>query len=190
MTKAKQSNAITAMVKTSQGATVKMVSAKPSLSDADVLDLAVQAGNASAGVADAHALLASTSEVLNKVITNLKNGGFKIVDLRSKEKSTVEGKQCALFKSAFIDAVVDAGKTEKTAGIYYDAVALAFKTGKPVDLNPAKKSGGAKKSGDDKSPVAIVDLLAKIYNHPDYEKTLSDATQKNIESVLLAKKYL
>ena len=190
MTKAKQSNAITAMVKTSQGATVKVVSAKPSLSDADVLDLAVQAGNATVGVGDAQALLASTSETLNKVITNLKNGGFKIVDLRSKEKSTIEGKQCALFKSAFIDAVVDAGKTEKTASIYYDAVALAFKTGKPVDLNPAKKSGGAKKSGDDKSPVAIVDLLAKIYNHPDYEKTLSDATQKNIESVLLAKKYL
>jgi hypothetical protein len=190
MKKATQSNAIATMVKTSQGATVKVVSAKPSLSDSDITDLAIQAGSASAKVADAHTLLASTSEVLNKVITNLKNGGFKIVDLRSKEKSTVEGKQCALFKSAFIDAVVDAGKTEKTAGIYYDAVALALKTGKPVDLNPAKKSG-AKKSGDaDKTQVAIVELLAKIYNHPDYEKTLNDATQKNIEEVLVAKKYL
>lgn len=190
MTKAKQTNAIATMVKTSQGATVKVVSAKPSLSDSDITDLAVQAGKASVGVSDAHALLASTSEVLNKVITNLKNGGFKIVDLRSKEKSTVEGKQCALFKSAFIDAVVDAGKTEKTAGIYYDAVTLALKTGKDVDLNPAKKSG-AKKSGDaDKTPVAIIDLLAKLYNHPDYEKTLNSTSQKDIEAILLAKKYL
>jgi hypothetical protein len=190
MKKATQSNVMQSIVNTSQGAKVKITSVKPSLSDSDITDLAVQAGKASVGVSDAHALLASTSEVLNKVIANLKSGGFKIVDLRSKEKSTVEGKQCALFKSAFIDAVVDAGKTEKTAGIYYDAVALALKTGKPVDLNPAKKSG-AKKSGDaDKNPVAIVDLLAKIYNHPDYEKTLNDATQKDIEAVLLAKKYL
>ena len=190
MKKATQSNVMQSIVNTSQGAKVKITSTKPSLSDSDITDLAIQAGSASAKVADAHSLLASTSEVLNKVITNLKSGGFKIVDLRSKEKSTVEGKQCALFKSAFIDAVVDAGKTEKTAGIYYDAVALALKTGKPVDLNPAKKSG-AKKSGDaDKTQVAIVELLAKIYNHPDYEKTLNDAAQKNIEEVLVAKKYL
>jgi hypothetical protein len=187
----KQSNVMQSIVNTSQGAKVKITSIKPSLSDSDITDLAVQAGKASVGVSDAHSLLASTSEVLNKVITNLKSGGFKVVDLRSKEKSTVEGKQCALFKSAFIDAVVDAGKTQKTADIYYDAVALALKTGKPVDLNPAKKSGGAKKSGDaDKTPVAIVELLAKIYNHPDYEKTLNDATQKDIEAVLVAKKYL
>ena len=65
-----------------------------------------------------------------------------------------------------------------------------MKTGKPVNLNPAKKSGGAKKSGDDKSPVAIVDLLAKVYNHLDYEKTLSENTRKEIEAILIAKKYL
>ena len=182
-------NVMQSIVNTSQGAKVKITSAKPSLSDSDITDLAIQAGTASVGVSDAHALLASTSEVLNKVITNLKNGGFKIVDLRSKEKSTIEGKQCALFKSAFIDAVVDAGKTEKTAGIYYDAVALALKTGKPVDLNPAKKSG-AKKSGEDKAPTPMVELLAKVYNNLDFEKVLSENAQKEIVAYLVAKKYL
>lgn len=186
----KVNNVMQSIVKTSQGAKVKITSAKPSLSDNDILDLAIQAGKATVGVGDAQALLASTSEVLNEVIANLKNGGFKIVDLRSKEKSTVEGKQCALFKSAFIDAVIDAGKTEKTASIYYDAVALALKTGKPVDLNPAKKSGGAKKSSEDKAPTPMVDLLAKVYNHLDFEKTLSESAQKEIVAYLVAKKYL
>ena len=186
----KANTVMQSIVNTSQGAKVKITSTKPSLSDTDILDLAVQAGNATVGVADAQALLASTSEVLNKVIANLKNGGFKIVDLRSKEKSTVEGKQCSLFKSAFIDAVISAGKTEKTASIYYDAVALALKTGKPVDLNPAKKSGGAKKSNEDKAPVPFADLLAKVYNHLDFEKTLSESAQAEIVKILVAKKYL
>ena len=186
----KQNPVMQSIVNTSQGAKVKITSSKPSLTNQDILDLAVQAGNAVVGVGDAQALLTSTSEVLDKVIANLKNGGFKPLDLRSKEGKGPQGEQTRIFKTAFIDSVIEAGKTDKTASIYYDAVILALKTGKPVNLNPAKKSGGAKKSGEDKSPVAIVDLLAKVYNHLDYEKTLSENTRKEIEAILVAKKYL
>ena len=111
MTKVKQTNAIATMVKTAQGATVKVVSAKPSLSDADLLSLASQAGTASVGVNNAELVLATTSEVLNKVITNLKNGGFIPADLRSKEGKGAQGAQTRLFKQGFIDTVLTAGKT-------------------------------------------------------------------------------
>jgi len=187
MTKVKQTNAIATMVKTSQGATVKVVSAKPSLSDSDLLSLASQAGTASVGVSNAELALSSTSEVLNKVITNLKNGGFIPADLRSKEGKGAQGAQTRLFKAAFIDTVITAGKTEKTAQLYYDAVSASIKSGKPVNLNPAKS--GAKNTGD-KKPVAILDLLAKVFNHADFEKRFSTTAQSEIEKMLVAGKYL
>ena len=175
MKSAKQTNAIVQMVKTTQGATVKTVSTKPSFTDTEIIQLGCDIGKAYLGFDTA-------SESLNKIALNAHEGGLRCVDLRKVKDESA--KPTKLFKSAVIDTLVAGGKSARTAGDYYELIAKAVNSGKPiVTTNPRKKAkGGEKAEGD------IANIIAKLNAHSGFSD-LSEDFQECVRDFLSEQGY-
>ena len=170
-----KSNAIATMVKTSQGATVKTVSDKPSLSGSEILDLVQDSAKQVLAYKSASDSQVSALELLNQKIACLHNGGVRLQDGRSKDKQTL------VIKTAFIDSLGNLSKSYKQD--QWELFFKAVNSGKAIKtLNKSRNSGKGAKG--QKTESAIVNILVKLYNHPDFESTLSDDAQADILDIL------
>ena len=178
MTKQK-TNSIGSMVetvkKTSTGATVKTVSAKPSLTSVETLNLISASAIACASGETALSGLENALKDFNKNAINLHNGGVRLLDGRKKDPSTMANRE------AFLDQCKVSGLKPATAQNYYEQFFKVVNSGK--ELKAFNYKSNAKKNGD-KTETAILDILVKLYNHSDFEKTLSDEAQNEIIEIL------
>lgn len=174
-----QSTIIASIVKTSQGATVKTVPAKVSLSGSEILDMTQDMGKYVLAYKQAGDSQVSALESLNKTIANMHNGGVVIQDGRSKDK------QSLVIKSALLDSLGNLSKSYKQD--IWELVSKAVNTGKPLKtLNKSRnKSDKVKK---EKEAPAFADVLAKVYNHAEFD-TLSLSAQDEIKDLLLEAGY-
>lgn len=171
----KQTNAIASMVKTSQGASVKVVSDKPSLSGNEILDQVIDSGKAILGYKQAGDTMASCLESLNKSIANLHNGGVRLQDGRSKDKQTL------VIKTALMDSLGNLSKSYKQDiwEMYFKAV----NSGKPLKgLNKSRNSDKGAKG--QKTEQGIINLIVKLYNNSEFEDTFSEEVQAEILDIL------
>ena len=175
MTTSTQSKVINTIVKTSQGATVKVSSDKPSLSGSEILDLVQDSAKQVLAYKSATDSQVSSLELLNEKIACLHNGGVRLQDGRSKDKQTL------VIKTAFIDSLGNLSKSYKQD--QWELFFKAVNTGKAVKtLNKSRNSGKGAKGQKGESP--IVNILVKLYNHPDFESTLTDEVQAEIIDIL------
>ena len=174
----KQSNVIATMVKTSQGATVKVSSDKPSLTGAEILDLTQDYAKGLIAYKSAIDAQVSSLELLNTKVSALHSGGVRLLDGRSKDKQTL------VIKTAFIDSLGNLSKSYKQD--QWELFFKAVNSGKAIKtLNKSRNSDKVKK---EKDPVAFCDVLAKVYNHSDFD-SLSMTTQDEIKDLLLEAGY-
>ncbi len=176
MTTSTQSKVINSIIKTSQGANVKVQSTKPSLTSSETLDLVCDSGKFVIAYKDAEGKQAGALESLNKSIACLHNGGVRFEDGRKKDQAT------GVARAAFIDSL--GGKFSKSYTqdlweMYFKAVnsGKALKT-----LNKSRNSGKGAKG--EKVEGSIVNLLVKLYNHSEFESELSDEVQAEILDIL------
>jgi len=174
-----KTNPIASMVETVQqtsaGATVKTTSASPSLTSVEVLNLVTDSAIACATGEKAKIALAQSIEGFNKSAINLHNGGVRLLDGRKKDPSTMANRK------AFLDQAEKSGLSTKTAQNYYELFFKVVNSGKAIKSFDFKTN--AKKSGE-KTETAILDILVKLYNHANFEKTLSDEAQIEITEIL------
>lgn len=178
MTTSTQSKVIASLVTTSQGAKVKVVSDKPSLSGSEILDLVADSGKHIVSYKQAGDTMSSCLESLNKDIACLHNGGVRLQDGRSKDKQTL------VIKTALMDSLGNLSKSYKQDiwEMYFKAV----NSGKPLKgLNKSRNSDKVKK---EKDPVDFASVLAKVYNHADFD-SLSMTAQDEIKDLLLEAGY-
>lgn len=150
-----QSKAIATMVQTSQGANVKVVSDKPSLTMPEMLDLVHDAGLQVIAYKGADDTKAKALESINAKGLALHNGGTRLADGRSKDKQT------ATLKAAFIDSLGDLKPAYKQN--VYELFAKLVNTGKPIkDLNKSKNKA---KNGEGKGEPSFEGLLVKLECH-------------------------
>lgn len=170
-----QSNVIATMVKTSQGANVKTVSAKPSLTGNEILDLVQDSGAQVLAYKQAGDNQVKALEILNAKVSAMHNGGVRLQDGRSKDKQTL------VIKTAFIDSLGDLSKSYKQD--IYEIFFKAVNSGKPIKtLNKSRNSGKGAKG--QKGEQDIINLLVKLYNHSSFEDTLSEDAQAEITDIL------
>lgn len=166
------------IVTTSQGAKVKVVTDKPSLSGAEILDLTQDYAKGLIAYKTASDAQVSALELLNGKVSALHNGGVRLQDGRSKDKQTL------VIKTAFIDSLGALSKSYKQD--QWELFFKAVNSGKAIKtLNKSRNSEKVKK---EKDPVAFADVLAKVYNHADFD-SLSMATQDEIKDLLLEAGY-
>jgi len=179
MTTSTQSKVIATLVKTSQGANVKVVSDKPSLSGSEILDLVQDSAKQVLAYKSAVDSQVSSLELLNEKIACLHNGGVRLQDGRSKDKQTL------VIKTAFIDSLGTLSKSYKQD--QWELFFKAVNSGKAIKtLNKSRnKSDKVKK---EKDAPAFADVLAKVYNHADFD-SLSMTTQDEIKDLLLEAGY-
>jgi hypothetical protein len=177
--KTTQSTVIASLVKTSQGANVKVVSDKPSLSGNEILDLVMDSGKQVLAYKQAGDTMSSCLESLNKHIACLHNGGVRLQDGRSKDKQTL------VIKTALMDSLGTLSKSYKQD--IWEMFFKAVNSGKALKgLNKSRnKSDKVKK---EKDAPAFADVLAKVYNHADFD-SLSLSTQDEIKDLLLEAGY-
>lgn len=176
--KSSKSNAIASIVKTSQGATVKVSSDKPSLTMPEMLDLVHDAGVQVLAYKGADDTKAKALELINAKGQAMHNGGVRLADGRSNDAQT------KALKSAFLDSMGDLKPAYKQN--VYELFAKLVNSGKAIkDLN---KSRNSKKNGDSKPEVDFDVPVAKVYNHSDFA-TLSKATQAELKEVLAKAGY-
>ena len=150
-----QSKAIETMVKTSQGATVKVSSEKSSLTMTEMLDLVHGAGVQVIAYKGADDTKAKALETLNAKGLALHNGGTRLADGRSKDKQT------ATLKQAFIDSMGDLKPAYKQN--CYELFAKLVNTGKAIkDLNKSKNKA---KNGESSDEPKFEGLLVKLECH-------------------------
>ena len=173
--KTNQSNAIATMVKTTQGATVKTVSAKPSLTGAEILDLTQDYAKGLLAYKSASDAQVSALEIINAKVSALHNGGVRLQDGRSKDKQTL------VIKTAFIDSLGNLSKSYKQD--QWELFFKAVNSGKAIKtLNKSRnKSGDAK---GQKGEQSIINLIVKLYNNSDFEETFSEEVQSEILDIL------
>ena len=180
----KQSNAILTMVQsvktTSQGATVKTTSTKPSLTAIETLNLITASAVACASGEKAKVALGESLEAFNKNAINLNQAGVRLLDGRKKDPSTMANRK------AFLDQAEKSGLSPKTAQNYYELFFKVVNSGKAIKSFDFKTN--AKKSGD-KVEQEFAKVLAGIYNHSEFE-TLSEETQAEITELLVSANYL
>jgi hypothetical protein len=180
----KTNNAIVTLVETvkttSQGATVKTTSSKPSLTAIETLNLVTASAIACASGEKAKVALGESLEAFNKGATNLHNAGVRLLDGRKKDPSTMANRK------AFLDQAEKSGLSPKTAQNYYELFFKVVNSGKAIKSFDFKTN--AKKSGDKVEP-ALTDILAKLYNHSDFEG-LSDELQNEVTELLTDAKYI
>jgi len=175
MTTSTQSKVISSIIKASSGATVKVVSTKPSLTSSETLDLIHDSAKFVLAYKTAGDNQVSALENLNKSIACLHNGGVRFEDGRKKDQAT------ATAKSAFIDSLGNLSKSYKQDiwELYFKAV----NSGKVIKtLNKSRNSGKGAKT--EKVEGSIINLLVKLYNHSDFEDTLSEDAQAEIIDIL------
>ena len=193
--KATQNPVIASVVKTAQGATVKVTSDKASFTNEEIISLA-------SDLAQGYIGFTSAKDNLNAIITKAHEGGLRLVDLRGKNKSTPQGKQTQLFKSNFLDNLKSAGIAQATAQSYYELVASGVNKGKAITstnkkankagTNQAGTKAGKGKGKSTKSATkapSFNDLLLAVHNHTSF-KTLAPSTQENIIARLIKAKLL
>ena len=188
--KTSQSNAIASLVKTSQGASVKVVPApKASLTLLDIVGLASEAGQASFAISKADATIESAKkiqesnyEILNKKASSIKVAGYVLADGRKQDANT------KTIKQAFIDSLGDLADATKQA--YYEIFRKAVNDGKKI-TSMNKTEGGRKvsKKTEGKPEATFANVLASLYNHSEFE-SLSEATQAEVKAILVAEEYL
>ena len=158
---------------TSQGAKVKTISEKSSLTMPEMLDLVHDAGVQVLAYKGADDTKVQALEVINAKGKALHNGGTRLADGRSNDAQT------KALKSAFLDSMGDLKPAYKQN--VYELFAKLVNSGKEIkDLN---KSRNSKKNGDSKSEVDFDVVIAKVYNHSDYA-TLSKNTQNELKDIL------
>ena len=180
----KSNNAIVSLVETvkttSQGATVKTTSSKPSLTAVETLNLVTASAVACASGDKAKVALGESLESFNKSAINLNQAGVRLLDGRKKDPSSMANRK------AFLDQCEKSGLAPKTAQNYYELFFKVVNTGKPVKSFDFKTN--AKKSGD-KTETALEDVLAKLYNHSGFEG-LSEELQNEVTELLAQAKYI
>jgi hypothetical protein len=176
----KETNAIESTVKTAQGATVKITSTKPSLTAVETLNLISASAIACASGETALSGLENALKDFNKNALNLHNGGVRLLDGRKKDAGTMANRK------AFIDQCEASGLTPKTAQNYYEMFFKTVNSGK--ELKAFNYKSNAKKNGD-KTEANICDVLAKVYNHSEFED-FSEEFQKEVTDILLTAKYI
>jgi hypothetical protein len=155
---ATKSKAIETMVKTSQGATVKVTSDKSSLTMPEMLDLVADAGKQVSLYKGADDTKAKALETINAKGLALHNGGTRLADGRSKDKQTLT------LKQAFLDSMGDLKPAYKQN--CYELFAKLVNNGKAIkDLNKSKNK--AKNGEATESPIE--NLFAKVYSHSGFD---------------------
>jgi hypothetical protein len=178
MTTSTQSKVIASLVTTSQGAKVKVVSDKPSLSGSEILDLTQDYAKGLIAYKEATDKQVSMLELINEKVACLHNGGVRLQDGRSKDKQTL------VIKTAFIDSLGNLSKSYKQD--QWELFFKAVNSGKAIKtLNKSRNSDKVKK---EKDPVDFASVLAKVYNHADFD-SLSMTTQDEIKDLLLEAGY-
>lgn len=174
-TSIKQSTVIASMVKTSSGANVKVVSANPSLSGNEILDLVMDSAKQVLAYKEAGDKQVSALEVLNQKIACLHNGGVRLQDGRSKDKQTL------VIKTALMDSLGTLSKSYKQD--IWELFFKAVNSGKALKgLNKSRNSGKGAKT--QKGEQDILNILVKLYNNSAFEDTLSEEVQAEITDIL------
>lgn len=164
---------------TSQGAKVKVVSDKPSLTMLEMLDLVVEAGKQALSYKGADDLKAKALEIINAKGLAMHNGGVRFADGRSNDPQT------KTLKAAFIDSMGSELKPAYKQNVY-ELFAKLVNSGKAIkDLN---KSRNSKKNGDPKPEADFDIVVAKVYNHSEFAE-LSKATQAELKDILAKAGY-
>jgi hypothetical protein len=170
-----KSNALSVVTSTitSQGAKVKTISEKSSLTMLEMIDLVVEAGKQALSYKGADDLKAKALEIINAKGLALHNGGTRLADGRSNDAQT------KALKSAFLDSMGDLKPAYKQN--VYELFAKLVNSGKAIkDLN---KSRNSKKNGEGKPEVDFDVVIAKVYNHSDFA-TLSKNAQNELKDIL------
>ena len=170
-----QSKAIETIVQSSQGAKVKTVSANPSLTSTEILDLIHDSAKQVIAYKQAGDSQVSALETLNKKIACLHNGGVRLEDGRSGDKATKAA------RTAFKDSLGDLSATYKQD--IWELFRSGVNSGKELKtLNKSRnKNKGANQT---KGEGEIINILVKLYNHSDFEDTLSPEVQAEITDIL------
>jgi hypothetical protein len=180
----KTNNAILTMVQsvktTSQGATVKTTSAKPSLTAIETLNLITESAIACASGEKAKVALGESLEAFNKGAINLHSAGVRLLDGRKKDASSMANRK------AFLDQAEKSGLSPKTAQNYYELFFKVVNSGKAIKSFDFKTN--AKKSGD-KVEQEFAKVLAGLYNHSEFD-SLSEEAQTEITELLVSANYL
>jgi hypothetical protein len=175
MTTSTQSKVISSIIKATSGATVKVVSDKPSLTSAETLDLVTDSAKQVLAYKSASDSQVSALEVLNQKIACLHNGGIRLQDGRSKDKQTL------VIKSAFTDSLGSLSKSYKQD--IWELFFKAVNSGKALKtLNKSRNAGKGAKG--EKVEGSILNILVKLYNHSEFENELSDEVQEEIIDIL------
>lgn len=175
---ATKSKAIETIVQSSQGAKVKTVSANPSLTSTEILDLIHDSAKQVIAYKQAGDSQISALETLNKKITCLHNGGVRFEDGRSGDKATKAA------RTAFKDSLGDLSATYKQD--IWELFRSGVNSGK--ELKTLNKSRNKGKKGGDKGEPEFDTVIAKVYNHSEF-KTLSTATKKELKDILAKAGY-
>jgi hypothetical protein len=173
-----KTNVIESIVKTAQGATVKTVSTKPSLTAVEMLNLITASASACATGEKAKVEGESALKIFNTSAINLHNGGLRLLDGRKKDA------QSLAHRKAFIDQCEKDGLAVKTAQNYYEMFFKTVNSGKELKTFHFQKD--AKKSkGEKNTPVEpLANYLVAVYNHADFEKSFSVDAQNEIIEIL------
>jgi hypothetical protein len=167
-----QSKAIETMVQTSQGANVKVVSEKSSLTMSEMIDLVADAGKQVLAYKGADDTKAKALETINAKGLALHKGGTRLADGRSKDKQTLT------LKQAFLDSMGDLKPAYKQN--CYELFAKLVNNGKAIkDLNKSKNKA---KNGDVVEPK-FEGLLVKLECHSQLSE-FSDKFQAELRDKL------
>ena len=181
----KTTNSIATLVQTvkttSQGATVKTTSAKPSLTAVETLNLITDSAIACASGDKAKLEGAKALDDFNKSAINLNQAGVRLLDGRKKDPSSQANRK------AFLDQCEKSGLAPKTAQNYYELFFKVVNSGKAIKSFDFKTN--AKKNGGDKAETALADVLAKFYNHSEFESA-PDEVQEWVTELLTDAKYI
>jgi hypothetical protein len=124
--------------------------------------------------------LGESLEAFNKSAINLNQAGVRLLDGRKKDPSSMANRK------AFLDQCEKSGLAPKTAQNYYELFFKVVNSGKAIKSFDFKTN--AKKSGD-KTETALTDVLAKFYNHSEFESAPDDV-QEWVTEILTQAKYI
>jgi hypothetical protein len=181
MTKTK-TNPMASMVetvkKTSAGATVKTVSAKPTLTPTQVLDFITASASACSVGEKAKAQGETALKTFNTSALSLHNSGVRLLDGRKKDATTMASRK------AFLDQCEKDGLASKTAQNYYELFFKTVNSGKELKTFHFQKDAKKSKTEKDSTPEPLANLLVAVYNHADFEKSFSVDAQNEIIEIL------
>ena len=128
-------------------------------------------------------LLKSNSHAISSTLKTYclpAKAGVRIADGRSKDKAT------AVIKSALLDSLGSLSKSYKQD--QWELFAHLVNSGKAIKTLNKSRNSGKDKVKKEKDPVDFASVLAKVYNHADFD-SLSLSTQDEIKDLLLEAGY-